>query len=147
MLSEYIEHENMQVRTYINGTLYSLFTRPALKEQARALGIPEMLKHLLASADPQIARQLGYIMDQLEAEPVEECVSDDNEGALDFEDDDNYDTEVEEEVDTDILNAGVPTGEQLLHEFGDPNLIPSTFPTPVKGRNMRTSTSSSTFDR
>ncbi len=149
MLLEHIEHENLQVRTYINGTLYSLLTRPTLKEQALAFGMPEMLKHLLATADEQIARQLRYIMDQLESDQTTECVSDTNEDAMDFEDDDNYDTEMEEEVDPEILNAGVQTGEQLLQEFSDnialeqsSNLGRSGVPTPVKDSTTRKSSAS-----
>ena len=35
VLNELLEHENMQVRTFVNGTLYSLLSRPILKEQAK----------------------------------------------------------------------------------------------------------------
>jgi hypothetical protein len=31
VLSELVEHENMVVRTHVNGTLYSILTRKALK--------------------------------------------------------------------------------------------------------------------
>lgn len=117
MLNEHIEHENLQVRTYVNGTLYSLLTRPNLKEQARALGMPEMLKYLLAHSEEQLARQVRYIIDQLESDQVEECVSDDNEDALEYEEDEDYETENEEEIDTDIVNGGIPIGEQLLQDF------------------------------
>ena len=117
VLNEHIEHENLQVRTYINGTLYSLLTRPALKEQARSLGMPDLLKHLLEHSEEQLARQVRYIIDQLESDQVEECVSDDNEDALEYEEDEDYETENEEEIDTDIVNGGVPIGESLLRDF------------------------------
>lgn len=32
VLSELIEHENMVVRTHVNGTLYSILTRKSLKQ-------------------------------------------------------------------------------------------------------------------
>jgi hypothetical protein len=35
VLNELLEHDNLQVRTYVNGTLYSIFTREKLKMQAR----------------------------------------------------------------------------------------------------------------
>lgn len=117
VLNEHIEHENLQVRTYINGTLYSLLTRPVLKEQAKALGMPEMLKYLLAHSEDQLARQVKYIIDQLESDQVEELVSDDNEDALEYEEDEDYETENEDEIDTDIVNSGVPIGEQLLQDY------------------------------
>jgi hypothetical protein len=50
-LCDILEHENMQVRTYVNGTLYSLLTRQTFKDRAHALGLPEML-HCLADVQP-----------------------------------------------------------------------------------------------
>jgi hypothetical protein len=43
VLNDLVEHENLQVRTYVNGTLYSIFTRKKLREEAKALGMPEVL--------------------------------------------------------------------------------------------------------
>jgi len=45
-LIDILEHENIQVRTFVNGSLYSLLTRPKLKEQAKELGLKEMLEIL-----------------------------------------------------------------------------------------------------
>jgi hypothetical protein len=98
-LCDILEHENVQVRTYVNGTLYSLLTRQAFKDRAHALGLPEMLQcladvrnlpppplpppplmrigpptpsppHLLLEqvSDKGIARQLQFILDQIECE-------------------------------------------------------------------------------
>ncbi len=143
VLNEHIEHENLQVRTYVNGTLYSLLTRPALKEQARALGMPELLKHLLEHSEEQLARQVRYIIDQLESEQVEECVSDDNEDALEYEEDEDYETENEEEVDTDIVNAGLATGEDLLREYFQQPYTPHSVSGASKGGHTRISSSNS----
>ena len=49
-----MEHENLQVRTHVNGTLYSLLTRPNLKLQANALGMLDMLMYLMKSSDEQM---------------------------------------------------------------------------------------------
>lgn len=46
-LSEMMEHNNVQVRTHVNGTLYSILTRKSLKEQAEAIGMQEMLTYLM----------------------------------------------------------------------------------------------------
>ena len=43
VLNEFVEHENLQVRTYVNGTLYSIFTRKKLREKAKPLGMVESL--------------------------------------------------------------------------------------------------------
>ena len=39
VLNNLLETENTQVRTYVNGTLYSVLTRPMLKEHAHAMGM------------------------------------------------------------------------------------------------------------
>jgi len=134
-LLDHIEHENLQVRTYINGTLYSLLTRPVIREQAKSFGMDEMINHMLANSDEQIGRQLAYILNQLNSDQAEECVSDDNEDVLDYEDDENYETENEEEVDEEIINSGVAVGEQLLQEFAEGDIIPPEYSSPAKSLN------------
>lgn len=47
VLSDMMEHENLQVRTHVNGTLYSILTRQKLKQQANALGMQEILQYLM----------------------------------------------------------------------------------------------------
>lgn len=42
VLNALLEMDNPQVRTYVNGTLYSVLTRPVLKDQARAMGMDEV---------------------------------------------------------------------------------------------------------
>ena len=53
------------MRTYINGTLYSVFTRKKLREEAKELGINESLRYLMDQSDEQFKRQIQYILDQL----------------------------------------------------------------------------------
>lgn len=43
VLNELVEHDNLQVRTYVNGTLYSIFTRRRLREEAKELGMQDIL--------------------------------------------------------------------------------------------------------
>jgi len=45
VLNELLEHENMQVRTFVNGTLYSLFSRATIREQARVYSITRKKFH------------------------------------------------------------------------------------------------------
>ena len=46
-----MEHENLQVRTHINGTIYSVLTRQNLKNEANQLGLGEMLDYLINNND------------------------------------------------------------------------------------------------
>lgn len=58
VLNELVEHENPQVRTYVNGTLYSIFTRKKLREKAKELAMPEALQSLMNQEDDQFKRQI-----------------------------------------------------------------------------------------
>lgn len=51
VLNELIENDNLQVRTHVNGTLYSLLTRSSLKHVALQLGMNEMLEYLMQNSD------------------------------------------------------------------------------------------------
>ena len=63
VLNDLVEHENLQVRTYVNGTLYSIFTRKKLREEAKELGMPEVLQYLMEQSDEQFKRQIQYILE------------------------------------------------------------------------------------
>jgi len=52
-LNDLLEHENMQVRTHVNGTLYSLLVRKKIKQQAQAMGMQDMLVYLMENSDEQ----------------------------------------------------------------------------------------------
>ncbi len=56
VLNELVEHENLQVRTYVNGTLYSIFTRKKLREEAKELGMHDVLQYLMNQSDEQFKR-------------------------------------------------------------------------------------------
>lgn len=58
ILQELLEHENMQVRTFVNGTLYSLLGRPKLKEQSKQLSLLQYLIHLKENSDERFIKQL-----------------------------------------------------------------------------------------
>lgn len=117
VLNNLLEHENIQVRTYVNGTLYSILTRLQLKEHAFELGMDEALRFLMHQSDDHLKRQIQYILDQLNSEQ-EDCLSDDNDD--DPEDRDEDESEIddyiaEDEDMEDVLNEkNLLTGEDLL---------------------------------
>lgn len=53
VLNELIESENLQVRTHVNGTLYSILTRISLKHQANQLGMADMLQYVMDNSEEQ----------------------------------------------------------------------------------------------
>jgi hypothetical protein len=116
VLDELLETENMQVRTYINGTLYSILTMPALKEQAKSIGLDKRLEVMYEEnqSEDRLKNQIEYILAQLKNDEEVECLSDDKEDLQENEEDEDYETEDEDEVDNEICKNNIPIGESLL---------------------------------
>lgn len=131
VLSDLMEHDNLQVRTHVNGTMYSVLTRQKLKDEANQLGLGEMLDYMINSqeqsivdGEEQMQRQMQYIYNQLnsEAEPVLEVHSDVEDEDDDFEDAGENDEELSDdeifEEDEDLNDTmkieGVLIGEEWL---------------------------------
>ncbi|XP_065842668.1 lisH domain-containing protein ARMC9-like [Oscarella lobularis] len=116
VLLELIEHEDLEIRSYVNGTLYSLLGETTIKEEASAMGMAEILEGLMKSSEPGLASQLEYIVEQLTSDkPTDETLSDDeDEEDEDVEDDpDELDVEDEESLDE---GGSELKGEKLLCE-------------------------------
>ena len=133
VLNDLVEHENLQVRTYVNGTLYSIFTRKKLREEAKELGMPEVLQYLMEQSDEQFKRQIQYILEQLNSnndlkdddqnkEEAKSINANEMEEDIDDEDEDDEEDDEDEEMfdaeDTefnDIIDEkDVLVGEELL---------------------------------
>jgi len=129
ILNELVEHENLQVRTYVNGTLYSIFTRKKLREEAKELGMQEVLLYLRNQSDEQFKRQIQYILEQLEAQgdtQPEQQSEGEIEGGEDEDEDFDEDDEEEEDEEEEIMEEedgefndiidqkGIQVGEDLL---------------------------------
>ena len=71
-LVDLLEQENLQVRTFVNGTLYSLLSRNVLRQQAMEIGLSDLLTHLIDHSDERFAKQLSYLKTQLEKEDEDE---------------------------------------------------------------------------
>jgi len=119
VLNGLLEHENTQVRTYVNGTLYSILTRQKLKERAYSIGLDQALKELMSQTDMHFKRQIQYILDQLDSEQ-DDALSDDNED--DAEDRDYDQSELDdliaedEDMDDIIKEANGNDGEEFLSQ-------------------------------
>jgi hypothetical protein len=58
---------NAQVKTYVNGALYALLSEPVIREQAKALGVEDMLTIYKEAADEVLLTQLNFVLEQLNA--------------------------------------------------------------------------------
>ena len=59
VLTPLTESESLQVRTYVNGTLYSVLVRASLKARAQELGLAQSLDALIEHSDETFARQIS----------------------------------------------------------------------------------------
>ena len=123
----------MVVRTHVNGTLYSILTRKALKQQARSLGMQEMLFYLMENSDEQLKKQIQYILNQLNTEEAKDGETDaeDDTEEEDYDDDygdedvgeDGEDDEDEEEPfenEADIMDEDIDKLHDQMKDRGNP---------------------------
>ena len=117
VLNHLLEHENTQVRTYVNGTLYSILTRKKLKERAIELRMDVKLAGLKDNSDEHFKRQIQYILEQLKYDSTDDCLSDDNDDEVEDMDEDDNDLDefiAEDEDMDDLIQEPILTGEELL---------------------------------
>jgi hypothetical protein len=97
----------MQVRTYVNGTLYCILERRKLREEARALNMDQGLRYLSNKSEPRFKRQIDYILSHLEeskegeGDIEDDKSSDDSEDEIDeigIVDEDAYESEIEDDL-------------------------------------------------
>jgi len=132
VLNHLLEHENTQVRTYVNGTLYSILTRKKLKERAIELKMDEKLATLKENCDEHFKRQIQYILDQLNYESTDDCLSDDNDDEVEDRDEEDNDLDefiAEDEDMDDLIQDPILTGEELL--------VQKYMAKPVKNQNEK----------
>ncbi|XP_008922754.1 lisH domain-containing protein ARMC9 isoform X1 [Manacus vitellinus] len=109
VLSDLLGHENHEIQPYVNGALYSILAIPSVREEARAMGMEEILRCFIKEGNAEMIRQIEFIIKQLNSEePLNDgIVSDDEE------------EEEDEEEDHDILEADLDKDEVLQPLLGE----------------------------
>ncbi|XP_045650092.1 lisH domain-containing protein ARMC9 isoform X2 [Ursus americanus] len=115
VLSDLLGHENHEIQPYVNGALYSILSIPSIREEARAMGMEDILRCFIKEGNAEMVRQIEFIIKQLNSEELPDGVleSDDDEEEDDEED---HDT-MEADLDKDELiqpQLGELSGEKLL---------------------------------
>lgn len=127
VLSDLLGHENQEIRPYVNGALYSILALPAVKEEARAQGMEEILECFLKDDNPDMTRQIQFIIKQLNTDDPS-ATNDPESDDEDEEDDDDEGDAIDAELDKqEILepNGGEPFGVELLSTcYAVPNANP-----------------------
>ncbi|XP_032887242.1 lisH domain-containing protein ARMC9 isoform X8 [Amblyraja radiata] len=113
VLSDLLGHDNYEIRPYVNGALYSILAIPSLREEARAMGMEEILQCFIKEGNTEMNRQLEFIIKQLNSEERFESDSDDEEEDDDEDDPDAMEADLDK---AEILKPqpGELSGERLL---------------------------------
>uniref|UniRef100_A0A8C4VA21 LisH domain-containing protein ARMC9 n=1 Tax=Falco tinnunculus TaxID=100819 RepID=A0A8C4VA21_FALTI len=108
VLSDLLGHENHEIQPYVNGALYSILDIPSIREEARAMGMEEILRCFIKERNAEMIRQIEFIIKQLNSEePLNDSIISDDE-------------EEEEDVeDHDIMEADLNRGEVLQPQLGE----------------------------
>ncbi|NXK85680.1 ARMC9 protein, partial [Formicarius rufipectus] len=109
VLANLLGHENREIQPYVNGALYSILAIPSVREQARAMGMEEILRCFIKEGNAEMIRQIEFIIKQLNSEePLnDDVVSDDEE------------EEEDEDEDHDIMEADLDKDEVLQPQLGE----------------------------
>lgn len=133
LLSDLLEHDSEEVRSYVHGILYSVLGVSEVKSEARAMGMEAMLKSAVSSSPPEMKSQLNYIIKQLLSNSsgnIIEGVAGDSDGEDDEEDEEDPDIIDGDEGERPTSTGGV-VGEDLLMSkyFGVmTSMAPATLP-------------------
>ncbi|XP_014801558.1 PREDICTED: lisH domain-containing protein ARMC9 isoform X2 [Calidris pugnax] len=109
VLSNLLGHENHEIQPYVNGALYSILAIPSVREEARAMGMEEILRCFIKEGNAEMIRQIEYIIKQLNSEePLNDSIVSDDE-----------EEEEDEDEDHDIMEADLDKDEVLQPQLGE----------------------------
>ncbi|XP_076583075.1 lisH domain-containing protein ARMC9 isoform X2 [Chaetodon auriga] len=112
VLTDLLGHENHEIRPYVNGALYSILCIPSVRQEAKEMSVEEILGCYSKEENPDLNRQIEFIIKQLNSADEEGPESDDEE-----EEDDNDEDLMETDLDKDEVLQPQPrelSGESLL---------------------------------
>ncbi|XP_054241877.1 lisH domain-containing protein ARMC9 isoform X1 [Indicator indicator] len=108
VLSDLLGHENQEIQPYVNGALYSILAIPSVREEARAMGMEEILRCFIKEGNAEMIRQIEFIIKQLNSdEPLNDSIASDDE------------EEEEDEEDHDIMESDLDKDEVLQPQLGE----------------------------
>ncbi|NWQ79129.1 ARMC9 protein, partial [Columbina picui] len=109
VLSDLLGHENHEIQPYVNGALYSILAIPSVREEARAMGMEEILRCFIKEGNAEMIRQIEFIIKQLNSEePLNDSIVSDDE-----------EEEEDEDEDHDIMESDLDKDEVLQPQLGE----------------------------
>ncbi|XP_018612859.1 lisH domain-containing protein ARMC9 isoform X3 [Scleropages formosus] len=112
-LSDLLAHENHEIRPYVNRALYSILGVPAIRDEAREMGLEEILRCYSKDKNTEFSQQIEFIIKQINSKEICE----DKPGSDDEDEDDDEEDVMEADIDKDeVLHPqdGELSGESLL---------------------------------
>ncbi|XP_024898982.1 lisH domain-containing protein ARMC9 isoform X5 [Pteropus alecto] len=91
VLSDLLGHENHEIQPYVNGALYSILSIPSIREEARAMGMEDILRCFIKEGNAETVRQIEFIIKQLNSEELPD-------GVLESDDDEDEDDETVQDI-------------------------------------------------
>ncbi|XP_067941355.1 lisH domain-containing protein ARMC9-like isoform X2 [Watersipora subatra] len=96
VLSDLLGHENLEIRPYVNGALYSILGIPSIRDKARSMGMEDILRCFIKDGQADMNRQIEFIIKQLNsADDTADDLSDDEEDEDDDEDQDAMEADLD----------------------------------------------------
>ncbi|NXB34989.1 ARMC9 protein, partial [Eulacestoma nigropectus] len=109
VLSGLLGHENLKIQSYVNGALYSILAIPSVREEAKEMGMEEILRCFIKERNEEMVRQIEYVIKQLNSEePFNDSIVSDDEEEEEYE-----------EEDRDILEPDLDRDEVLVPQLGE----------------------------
>ncbi|NWV21505.1 ARMC9 protein, partial [Origma solitaria] len=109
VLSDLLGHENLKIQSYVNGALYSILAIPSVREEAKAMGMEEILRCFIKERNEEMVRQIEFVIKQLNSEePFNDSIGSDDEEEEEYEEEDH-----------DILEPDLDKDEVLLPQLGE----------------------------
>lgn len=105
ILNELIDYDNIQVKTYVNGCLYSLFADYVMREHAQGIGMESQLQYLKQHSDEALSKQIDFVIAKLMNGTLTlktiylEDDDEDDEESLDGDEDDDNENDEEDTID------------------------------------------------
>ena len=117
LLLDLLEHPNVDLQSYVNGTLYSLFTRQSIKKLALEMGFDSKLRDLIADADEELQKRYEYVLAQLLSSGDDSNMSELNEDEHDVDLTEDEDLASDEEAENAPNVVYDVHGEAILQTF------------------------------
>ncbi|XP_012683830.2 lisH domain-containing protein ARMC9 isoform X2 [Clupea harengus] len=114
VLTDLLGHENHEIRPYVNGALYSILGISAVREAAREMSMEEILCCYSKEENPELNRQIEFIIKQLNSG---DAMEDGSESDDEEEEDDDEEDAMEADLDKEEVLQPQPkelSGESLL---------------------------------